>query len=101
MTNGCLQIGCENCGAIFFDDAKTLLIHYDERHMKKCKREVTITKYRQYLCDVCGKSYTQSSHLWQHLRFHRGVISSIFANFYNLINQISLIITKKKNFYRC
>uniref|UniRef100_A0A1B0CGR0 C2H2-type domain-containing protein n=2 Tax=Lutzomyia longipalpis TaxID=7200 RepID=A0A1B0CGR0_LUTLO len=30
-------------------------------------------KDRQYLCDVCGKSYTQSSHLWQHLRFHRGV----------------------------
>lgn len=33
----------------------------------------TSTKWRQYLCDVCGKSYTQSSHLWQHLRFHKGV----------------------------
>lgn len=32
-----------------------------------------LSKYRQYLCDVCGKSYTQSSHLWQHLRFHKGV----------------------------
>ncbi|CRL05079.1 CLUMA_CG018267, isoform A [Clunio marinus] len=33
----------------------------------------TSTKSRQYLCEVCGKSYTQSSHLWQHLRFHQGV----------------------------
>lgn len=33
------------------------------------------SKYRQYLCDVCGKSYTQSSHLWQHLRFHKGLSS--------------------------
>lgn len=31
------------------------------------------TRERDYLCDVCGKSYTQSSHLWQHLRFHQGV----------------------------
>lgn len=28
---------------------------------------------RSFLCHVCGKSYTQSSHLWQHLRFHDGV----------------------------
>ncbi|XP_052863957.1 testis-specific zinc finger protein topi [Anopheles cruzii] len=28
---------------------------------------------RPYLCDKCGKTYTQSSHLWQHLRFHNGV----------------------------
>uniref|UniRef100_A0A182VTD3 C2H2-type domain-containing protein n=1 Tax=Anopheles minimus TaxID=112268 RepID=A0A182VTD3_9DIPT len=28
---------------------------------------------RQFLCDKCGKTYTQSSHLWQHLRFHNGI----------------------------
>uniref|UniRef100_A0A182TRL3 C2H2-type domain-containing protein n=1 Tax=Anopheles melas TaxID=34690 RepID=A0A182TRL3_9DIPT len=28
---------------------------------------------RPYLCEKCGKTYTQSSHLWQHLRFHNGV----------------------------
>lgn len=33
----------------------------------------TSTRARHYLCEVCGKSYTQSSHLWQHLRFHQGV----------------------------
>lgn len=33
----------------------------------------TSTRARQYLCEICGKSYTQSSHLWQHLRFHQGI----------------------------
>lgn len=43
--------------------------------MKKIKyrKAEPSCRTRQYLCDVCGKSYTQSSHLWQHLRFHKGI----------------------------
>ncbi|XP_049537550.1 testis-specific zinc finger protein topi-like [Anopheles darlingi] len=33
----------------------------------------TSESLRPYLCEKCGKTYTQSSHLWQHLRFHNGV----------------------------
>lgn len=78
-----MQVFCEYCGDIY-DNAQILMKHYQEKHVKKfTKREntnntnknsATITqRSRQYLCDVCGKSYTQSSHLWQHLRFHKGI----------------------------
>lgn len=52
-----------------------LMQHSDEFHIKKRKpSEIsaeTISS-RPYLCDICGKGYTQSSHLYQHLRFHKG-----------------------------
>lgn len=53
-----------------------LIMHYASSSTSMGKilsTNYTSTKYRQYLCEICGKSYTQSSHLWQHLRFHRGV----------------------------
>lgn len=72
FANGSLKIGCETCG-LSFDRAELLATHNNENHLKVIKTEDQLPKYRQYLCDVCGKTYTQSSHLWQHLRFHRGV----------------------------
>ncbi|XP_055699875.1 testis-specific zinc finger protein topi-like [Phlebotomus papatasi] len=68
---GILMVLCECCG-FHFTTASEFMHHYQEKHLRKPKKEV-MPKCRQYLCDVCGKSYTQSSHLWQHLRFHRGV----------------------------
>lgn len=77
-------VGCEVCGE-FFDTAKSMIEHRAEHQPKKTVRKQQpatiaaaeetgekVSKARQYLCDVCGKSYTQSSHLWQHLRFHKG-----------------------------
>lgn len=77
-------VGCEICGEIF-DTAKGVIDHRTEHQPKKLTRKQQPApmvvdketgekslKLRQYLCDVCGKSYTQSSHLWQHLRFHKG-----------------------------
>uniref|UniRef100_A0A1A9WU83 C2H2-type domain-containing protein n=1 Tax=Glossina brevipalpis TaxID=37001 RepID=A0A1A9WU83_9MUSC len=73
---GVLQLPCEYCEALF-ENTQECVNHYEEKHYKKNKREKdasgTSHKTRQYLCDICGKSYTQSSHLWQHLRFHQGV----------------------------
>lgn len=74
-TLGILQLPCEYCEAVF-ECAQECVSHYEEKHYKKYKRDKDGTgssgKTRQYLCDICGKSYTQSSHLWQHLRFHQG-----------------------------
>lgn len=77
-------VGCEICGELF-DTAKTMIEHHTDHQPKKKLRKQQpaanataeetgekASKVRQYLCDVCGKSYTQSSHLWQHLRFHKG-----------------------------
>ncbi|XP_036324737.1 testis-specific zinc finger protein topi isoform X2 [Rhagoletis pomonella] len=73
---GVLQLPCEYCDVVF-EYAQECVAHYEEKHYKKYKRDKDGTgsssKTRQYLCDMCGKSYTQSSHLWQHLRFHQGV----------------------------
>ncbi|XP_012155079.1 testis-specific zinc finger protein topi [Ceratitis capitata] len=73
---GVLQLPCEYCDLVF-ENAQECVAHYEEKHYKKYKRDKdgagTSSKTRQYLCDMCGKSYTQSSHLWQHLRFHQGV----------------------------
>ncbi|KAM7360781.1 matotopetli isoform 2-T4 [Cochliomyia hominivorax] len=74
---GILQLPCEYCESTF-ESAQECVTHFEEKHYKKYnKREKDGTngssKTRQYLCDICGKSYTQSSHLWQHLRFHQGV----------------------------
>lgn len=73
--NGILQLPCEYCESIF-ENAQECVSHYEEKHYRKCKRDKDgsngSNKTRQYLCDICGKSYTQSSHLWQHLRFHQG-----------------------------
>ncbi|KNC25036.1 Testis-specific zinc finger protein topi [Lucilia cuprina] len=73
---GTLQLPCEYCESIF-ENAQECVTHYEEKHYRKYKRDKDGTsgssKTRQYLCDICGKSYTQSSHLWQHLRFHQGV----------------------------
>ncbi|XP_055908570.1 testis-specific zinc finger protein topi isoform X2 [Eupeodes corollae] len=67
-----LLLPCEYCDRIF-QSANEIVEHFEEKHCRKNKRDTTTTKYRQYLCDICGKTYTQSSHLWQHLRFHKGV----------------------------
>ncbi|XP_031618269.1 testis-specific zinc finger protein topi-like [Contarinia nasturtii] len=63
---------CEKCGQICGTDTKALETHIETIHMKKGKLPVTST-VRPYLCEVCGKGYTQSSHLYQHLRFHKGI----------------------------
>lgn len=79
-----------------FAKVTELIEHFQEKHLKKPKKtqieattservtksasstrrggiHQTSTRYREFLCEKCGKSYTQSSHLWQHLRFHMGV----------------------------
>lgn len=79
-----LLLGCEVCGELF-DTATAMIEHRADHQPKKSVRKQQLStntaadetgekvaKVRQYLCDVCGKSYTQSSHLWQHLRFHKG-----------------------------
>ncbi|KAH8354417.1 hypothetical protein KR084_010400 [Drosophila pseudotakahashii] len=72
-----LLLPCEFC-EVNFEFAHEILAHNEEKHLNKKKREKETRntgtgRLRQYLCDICGKSYTQSSHLWQHLRFHQGV----------------------------
>ncbi|XP_016975591.2 testis-specific zinc finger protein topi [Drosophila rhopaloa] len=72
-----LLLPCEFC-EVNFEFANEILAHNEEKHLNKKKREketrnTGTNRLRQYLCDICGKSYTQSSHLWQHLRFHQGV----------------------------
>ncbi|XP_065085606.1 testis-specific zinc finger protein topi-like [Ochlerotatus camptorhynchus] len=86
-----LKVGCEVCGTSF-DNADSIISHYTDVHCKKKqsnfgirrqpteKRDSTTTttsppccSTRPYLCELCGKTYTQSSHLWQHLRFHNGI----------------------------
>lgn len=87
---------CEYCSDLAFPLVPQLISHHKEKHQRKPKtiengthetstRDVkspssrrgggyqTSNRPRHYLCEVCGKSYTQSSHLWQHLRFHQGV----------------------------
>ncbi|KAL7025395.1 hypothetical protein ACKWTF_013461 [Chironomus riparius] len=85
---------CEFCMTTY-DNAAALVTHLQEKHLSKMRETAvpetsvrtqnspnavrkggghqTSTRPRQYLCEVCGKSYTQSSHLWQHLRFHQGI----------------------------
>ncbi|KAJ8972879.1 hypothetical protein NQ317_015784 [Molorchus minor] len=59
---------CEECGQkvpLLFQilqSAKALLIH--SRAHKSLK---------PYVCETCGRSYSQTSHLWQHMRFHQGI----------------------------
>lgn len=77
-TTSKLALNCEYCG-IIVEHAKDIIAHNNEKHTKKAKKEVT-SRSRLYLCDVCGKSYTQSSHLWQHLRFHQGEFSVSVAS---------------------
>lgn len=65
---------CEKCGQAFMTTVE-LIQHSDEFHIKKRKPSELTTEAissRPYLCDICGKGYTQSSHLYQHLRFHKG-----------------------------
>jgi hypothetical protein len=84
---------CEICISTY-PTAEEFVDHFKQKHQKKAKPDEvqetserklkpaasrrggshqTSTRPRQFLCEVCGKSYTQSSHLWQHLRFHQGV----------------------------
>uniref|UniRef100_A0A336LDP1 CSON008828 protein n=1 Tax=Culicoides sonorensis TaxID=179676 RepID=A0A336LDP1_CULSO len=71
-----LEIPCEKC-EFFSPRIMPLVEHHNNEHTKKIlpnkKQNVSSKKPRPYLCDICGKSYTQSSHLWQHLRFHQGI----------------------------
>jgi uncharacterized Zn-finger protein len=87
-----LLFSCDTC-SILYDNADALVMHLECKHSVKArvseegetstrdKKEAqnrggchqTSTRPRLYLCEFCGKSYTQSSHLWQHLRFHQGV----------------------------
>lgn len=70
-----LQLPCEYCEAIF-ENIQDCVAHHSEKHFRKYKYNRDgnngSIKARLYLCEVCGKTYTQSSHLWQHLRFHKG-----------------------------
>lgn len=65
---------CEKCCQIFIE-LNELLEHADNFHSKKSKSHNLISDVvtRPFLCEVCGKGYTQSSHLYQHLRFHKGI----------------------------
>lgn len=88
-----IKIGCEECGTTF-DNADSIFSHHSDAHAPKkwttlgTRRQPTTTEKtgssaagtsppcsstRPYLCELCGKTYTQSSHLWQHLRFHNGI----------------------------
>ncbi|XP_035904413.1 testis-specific zinc finger protein topi-like [Anopheles stephensi] len=88
-----LWLHCEICG-FCCDHVYKLLQHRAEKHaesgrdtmavaekpapstqktVKRVDKEVDTNLTRQFLCEKCGKTYTQSSHLWQHLRFHNGV----------------------------
>lgn len=73
---------CEKCGQAFMTTVE-LIQHSDEFHIKKRKPSELTTESissRPYLCDICGKGYTQSSHLYQHLRFHKGMtIAQVFV----------------------
>uniref|UniRef100_A0A182MX68 C2H2-type domain-containing protein n=1 Tax=Anopheles culicifacies TaxID=139723 RepID=A0A182MX68_9DIPT len=87
-----LWLCCEICGCIF-NNIYALLAHREKNHsiaspgddsvaektpstQRPVKRVVSKDEsnhHRQFLCEKCGKTYTQSSHLWQHLRFHNGI----------------------------
>lgn len=69
----CQEYFCEKCGHIF-SELEALLEHAENGHKKgKSYALVSDIATRPYLCEVCGKGYTQSSHLYQHLRFHKGI----------------------------
>ncbi|KAG5684896.1 hypothetical protein PVAND_014106 [Polypedilum vanderplanki] len=94
LQNNELIFTCDLCNGTF-TNANLLISHLQDRHSKKPRITLwpetstrvqksptsvkrggghqTSTRPRTYLCEVCGKSYTQSSHLWQHLRFHQGI----------------------------
>lgn len=95
---GILQLPCEYCELVF-ENVQDCLNHYEEKHYRKNRKEkegsTNPSKTRQYLCDICGKSYTQSSHLGQHLRFHQGLL-----DFWE-ISQSSKIIQIMLFFFRC
>lgn len=71
---GLLEFFCEKCGEIYGTEANDLITHTENVHVKRGKMQTLAVApvTRPYLCEVCGKGYTQSSHLYQHLRFHKG-----------------------------
>lgn len=81
--NGRLEISCDKCDVVV-DSSEAISAHNEEHYVRKSRwrnfetnsnpmtPSLANSRNRKYLCEVCGKTYTQSSHLWQHLRFHQG-----------------------------
>lgn len=86
--NESLEIGCDKCDVIM-NSTVAVCSHNEEHYVRKSRwrnfetnsiptvSTFTNSRNRKYLCEVCGKTYTQSSHLWQHLRFHQGTSYAI------------------------
>lgn len=62
------------------------MVHIETEHTKKIKAHIlpVTATVRPYLCEVCGKGYTQSSHLYQHLRFHKGKMRQLEILFFQV-----------------
>lgn len=76
---------CEKCGQTCGTEPDNLISHIENAHSQKRKTQDSSasTVSRPFLCEICGKRYTQSSHLYQHLRFHKGtnqILLKIFQN---------------------
>lgn len=73
-STGLMEFFCEKCGEMFGTNSTEFLMHTESVHTKRGKTQslAVAAVTRPYLCEVCGKGYTQSSHLYQHLRFHKG-----------------------------
>ncbi|XP_026481378.1 testis-specific zinc finger protein topi-like [Ctenocephalides felis] len=66
---------CDQCNTT--SETYQLLMDHRSKSHPRSLRAAEIAKrnhgQRSFLCEICGKAYTQSSHLWQHLRFHQGI----------------------------
>lgn len=97
--DGGLEIGCEKCDVVV-DSMDAMYTHSEEHYVRKSRwrnfetNSTPVTppfansRNRKYLCEVCGKTYTQSSHLWQHLRFHQGQLDDQNQHFIFGFNEL-------------